>query len=348
MTAEAILVTGGAGYIGSHTILELVEAGYYPVVVDNFVNSMKAENGLPVSINRVAEITGKPIPCYEVDILNKASLTEVFKKHKITSVIHLASLKAVGESTEQPLRYYKVNVGGAINLLEVMKEQGVKKMVFSSSATVYGPPNKLPLTEDHQVGQGITNPYGKTKFFIEEILCDYREADPDFHVVILRYFNPVGSHKSGMLGEDPKGPPANLMPFVAQVAIGRRPEVKVFGDDYDTPDGTGVRDYIHIVDLAKGHVCAIEKLTEDCGLKIYNLGSGKGYSVIEMIKSLEKASGKQIPYKIVDRRAGDLGSIHADSSLAEKELNWKATRGLDEMCEDLWRWQTQNPDGFSS
>ncbi|XP_033123665.1 UDP-glucose 4-epimerase-like [Anneissia japonica] len=348
MAAEEILVTGGAGYIGSHTVLELVEAGYKPVVVDNFVNSMKGSNGQPISICRVEEITGKSIPCYEVDILNKASLTDVFKKHNITSVIHLASLKAVGESIHEPLRYYKVNVGGAINLLEVMKEEGVKNIVFSSSATVYGLPEKLPLTEEHPVGKGISNPYGKTKFFIEDILRDCKQADKDLNVVILRYFNPVGSHKSGKLGEDPQGPPANLMPFVAQVAVGQRPEVKVFGNDYDTPDGTGVRDYIHIVDLAQGHVKAIEKLNENCGLKIYNLGSGKGYSVLEMVKSLEKVSGRKIPYKIVERRAGDLASVYADSSLAEKELNWKTTRGLDEMCEDLWRWQSNNPNGFKS
>lgn len=334
-----MLVTGGAGFIGTHCVIEMVKAGYTPVVVDNMVNA-NAE-----SIRRVEEIIGKKIDFYTVDLLDKEALSNVFRKHKIDAVLHLAGLKAVGESMEIPLMYYKNNVVGTINLLEVMKEHNVKDLVFSSSATVYGTPEYLPLDEKHPVG-GCTNPYGKSKYFIEEILMDISKADKSFNVVILRYFNPVGAHKTGMIGEDPNGPPANLMPFVAQVAVGRRKELKVFGSDYDTPDGTGVRDYIHVVDLAVGHVAALKKLGEKCGCKVYNLGTGKGFSVLEMAKALEKASGKSVPYTQVDRRPGDLGSVYSCTKLAEAELGWKAECGLDEMCEDLWRWQEKNPYGY--
>ncbi|XP_064624259.1 UDP-glucose 4-epimerase-like [Lineus longissimus] len=339
MSAGCMLVTGGAGFIGTHCVIEMVKAGYTPVVVDNMVNA-NAE-----SIRRVEEIVGKKIDFYTVDLLDKESLNNVFKKNKFDGVLHLAGLKAVGESMEIPLMYYKNNIVGTINLLEVMKEHNVKNLVFSSSATVYGTPEYLPLDEKHPVG-GCTNPYGKSKYFIEEILMDISKADKSFNIVILRYFNPVGAHKSGMIGEDPNGPPANLMPFVAQVAVGRRKELKVFGCDYDTPDGTGVRDYIHVVDLAVGHVAALKKLGENCGCKLYNLGTGKGFSVLEMAKALEKASGKTIPYVKVDRRPGDLGSVYSCTKLAEAELGWKAERGLDEMCEDLWNWQKKNPYGY--
>lgn len=341
MSEQCILVTGGAGFVGSHSVIELIAAGYSVVVLDNFVNASHE------SMKRVEEITGTKIPMHNVDLTDKAALQDVFKKHKFTSVIHFAALKAVGESCDIPLLYYRVNVGGTLNLLEVMKENNVKNLIFSSSATVYGTPEYLPIDEKHPTG-GCTNPYGKTKYFIEEILKDLSKAEPDWNIIILRYFNPVGAHKSGKIGEDPKGVPNNLMPYCAQVAVGKRKEISVYGNDYDTPDGTGVRDYIHVVDLATGHVAAEKKIEEKCGLKIYNLGTGHGYSVMDMINALSKAAGKTVPYKVVERRVGDVGSCYGNANLAAKELGWKAVRELDEMCEDLWRWQTMNPNGFSS
>jgi UDP-glucose 4-epimerase len=348
---ETILVTGGAGYIGSHSVIELCNAGYDVIIIDNFINSNQE------CIRRLEEIVNRKIPCLTVDIQNLAALDEVFQKHpEIKHVIHFAALKAVGESILQPMRYYKNNLVATINLLECMHKHKVRSLVFSSSATVYGESKSLPLSENSPTG-GCTNPYGKSKYFIEEMLKDFyhacttgSESDrEDWRIVILRYFNPVGAHESGRIGEDPSGVPNNLMPFVAQVAVGRLPEVKVFGNDFPTPDGTGVRDYIHVVDLAKGHVAALEKLKHpDCGLKIYNLGTGRGYSVLEMVAAMEKASGKHIPYSIVARRSGDVPSVYSDVSLAEKELHWKAERGLDQMCADMWRWQSQNPHGFAA
>lgn len=343
---EYVLVTGGAGYIGSHCVLEMLNAGCNIIVADNYANAIKGGNSIPESLNRVHQLTNKQVIFQELDVLNIESLRKLFTEYKISSVIHLAALKAVGESIEMPLNYYMVNTAGTMNLLQVMGENKVYNLVFSSSATVYGSPDKLPMDETHRTGAGITNPYGRTKYFNEEILKDLCKSDPCWNVIILRYFNPVGSHKSGQIGEDPQGPPNNLMPYVAQVAVGRRKELKVFGDDYDTPDGTGVRDYIHVVDLALGHLAALKKLAEKPGLKIYNLGSGKGYSVLDMVKALEKASGKKVPYVMAPRREGDLGTIYGDASLAEKELGWKAERDLNEMCEDLWRWQSMNPKGF--
>lgn len=339
MGDTCILVTGGAGFVGSHSVIELIEAGYSVVVMDNLANASME------SIKRVEEITGKSIPSYSVDLLDKPALSDLFNKHKFTSVIHFAGLKAVGESCQLPLLYYKNNVGGTVNLLEVMKEKGVKNLIFSSSATVYGSPQYLPIDEKHPVG-GCTNPYGKTKYFIEEILRDLHKAEPDWNIIMLRYFNPVGAHKSGKIGEDPQGIPNNLMPFIAQVAVGKRAELSVYGSDYDTPDGTGVRDYIHVVDLAQGHVAAQKKIEKKCGCKVYNLGTGKGYSVIEMAKAFEEASGKPIPFKKVDRRAGDVGSVYGNADQAKEELGWSASRDLKQMCEDTWRWQSSNPNGF--
>ncbi|XP_003227606.3 UDP-glucose 4-epimerase isoform X2 [Anolis carolinensis] len=344
--AKEILVTGGAGYIGSHCVLELVEAGFAPVVIDNFHNAIRGSNTVPESIWRVEEIVGKKIPFHELDILDETGLQNLFKKHRFSAVIHFAGLKAVGESVQMPLEYYKVNLTGTIRLLETMKVHGVKNLVFSSSATVYGDPAYLPLDEKHPVG-GCTNPYGKSKYFIEEMIRDLCKAEPDWNAVLLRYFNPIGAHKSGKIGEDPQGIPNNLMPYVAQVAVGRRDYLNVFGNDYSTVDGTGVRDYIHVVDLAKGHIAALKKLKENCGCKIYNLGTGTGYSVLQMVKAMEKASGKEIKYKIIARREGDIASCFANPALAEEELGWKAVFDLDRMCEDLWRWQSQNPSGFS-
>jgi len=336
---ETVLVTGGAGYIGSHTVVELLEAGYDVVVLDSLVNSCTE------SLKRVEEITGKKVTFMKVDLLDKEATQEVFKKYKFTKVLHFAGLKAVGESVELPLLYYHNNITGTLNLLEVMKEYQVKNIVFSSSATVYGTPQYLPVDESHPVG-GCTNAYGKTKYFIEEILADLCVSDKTWNVVLLRYFNPVGSHKSGRIGEDPQGPPNNLMPYVAQVAVGRRKELSVYGNDYDTPDGTGVRDYIHVVDLAIGHLNACKRLDAGCGCVAYNLGTGVGYSVLDMVKAFEKASQKPVPYKVVGRRSGDVATVYAKPDVAERDLGWKATRGLDEMCEDLWRWQSQNPKGY--
>ncbi|XP_071807693.1 UDP-glucose 4-epimerase-like isoform X2 [Asterias amurensis] len=349
-TAKCVLITGGAGYIGSHTVLEMLKEDYNIIVVDNFSNAAKGKNCLPESLHRVQQILGgeKKILVYQIDLLDVEDLRNVFLKHQIESVIHFAALKAVGESVEQPLDYYRVNVGGTLNLLNLMKEFKVKNFVYSSSATVYGTPEKLPLDEDQPIGGSITNPYGRSKFFMEQILIDLCNSSKDWNIVILRYFNPVGAHESGMIGEDPTGTPNNLMPYVAQVAVGKRDELKVFGGDYDTPDGTGVRDYIHVVDLALGHIAALKKLNQECGLKIYNLGSGIGYSVLDIVKALEKASGKEIKYKVVDRRGGDVGACYSDPTKAEKELGWKAVRNMDKICEDQWRWQSNNPNGYSS
>ncbi|MGL4609777.1 MAG: UDP-glucose 4-epimerase GalE [Trueperaceae bacterium] len=337
-----ILVTGGAGYIGSHTCVELLNEGHTVIVVDNLVNSNQE------ALKRVEDITGKGIHFYKVDLLDKVGLESVFAKHEIDAVIHFGALKAVGESVAQPLRYYQNNITGTLVLCEVMQQHGVKHLVFSSSATVYGttPP---PLREDAPRDiSAITNPYGRTKLMIEEILRDVNVSDEQWNVILLRYFNPVGAHTSGRIGEDPSGIPNNLMPYVAQVAVGKLEELTVHGDDYPTKDGTGVRDYIHVVDLAIGHVRALDKLKDNPGVVAYNLGTGQGYSVLEVIAAYQKASGKTIAYKIGARRSGDQPSSYADPSKAQQELGWKAVRGLDEMCEDSWRWQAQNPKGFES
>ncbi|XP_028936616.1 UDP-glucose 4-epimerase [Ornithorhynchus anatinus] len=347
MAEEKVLVTGGAGYIGSHTVLELLEAGYVPVVVDNFHNAIRGAGGVPESLRRVEEVTGRTVEFEEVDVLDGAALRGLFEKHDFAAVIHFAGLKAVGESVQRPLDYYRVNLTGTIQLLETMQAHGVRKLVFSSSATVYGTPRYLPLDEGHPVG-GCTNPYGKSKFFIEEMVRDLCRAEEGWNAVLLRYFNPTGAHPSGRLGEDPQGVPNNLMPYVSQVAVGRREVLSVFGDDYATEDGTGVRDYIHVVDLARGHIAALGKLKENCGCKVYNLGTGTGYSVLQMVEAMERASGKTIPYRVVARRDGDVAVCYADPKLAEEELGWKAAFGLDEMCEDLWRWQKNNPHGFGA
>ncbi|KAL5011467.1 hypothetical protein ScPMuIL_010018 [Solemya velum] len=336
----SVLVTGGAGFVGSHTTVELIQAGYSVVVIDSLINSRKE------SIARAEEITGTKIPAYYFDILEKEKLQQVFEKHRINSVIHFASLKAVGVSVHTPLIYYKNNLGITINLLEVMRENGVKKFIFSSSATVYGDPHYLPFDEKHPVGN-CTNPYGKSKFFNEEILRDFSLANPDWKFILLRYFNPVGAHKSGRLGEDPMGIPNNLTPYIAQVAVGRLPYVRVLGNDYDTRDGTGVRDYLHVVDLAVGHIAALEKVEKMNGCMAINLGTGKNHSVLEMVAAFEKACGKKIPYKLEARRDGDLPTFYANPSLAESELGWKAIRGVDDMCADMWKFQQMNPNGYA-
>ena len=334
-----ILVTGGAGYIGSHTCVELLNAGYDVVVVDNLYNaSAKA-------LDRVREITGKDLTFYEADVLDAPKMDEIFKKEQVDCVIHFAGLKAVGESVVKPLEYYKNNINGTLVLCEAMRKNGCKNIIFSSSATVYGNPAFIPITEECPKGTP-TNPYGWTKWMIEQILTDLHTADPEWNVILLRYFNPIGAHKSGLMGEDPKGIPNNLLPYVAQVAIGKLKWLGVFGDDYDTPDGTGVRDYIHVVDLAAGHVKAINKIKENPGVKIYNLGTGKGYSVLDVVKAFSKACGHDVPYEIKPRRAGDISTCYSDASLAKKELGWEAKYDIDEMCEDSWRWQTMNPNGY--
>nr|MBQ8253665.1 UDP-glucose 4-epimerase GalE [Lachnospiraceae bacterium] len=335
----AVLVTGGAGFIGSHTVVELQNAGYEVVVVDNLSNSS------PKSLERVQEITGKAVKFYEADILDADALATVFSENKIESVIHFAGLKAVGESVQKPWEYYHNNVTGSLVLFDVMKRYGVKNIIFSSSATVYGTPAEIPVTEKCPKGE-ITNPYGQTKSMLEQMLMDIQKADPQWNVILLRYFNPIGAHKSGKIGENPNGIPNNLMPYVTQVAVGKLKCLGVFGNDYDTPDGTGVRDYIHVVDLAIGHVKAIEKMKENPGLKIYNLGTGTGYSVLDIVKNFEQATGVEVPYEIKPRRAGDIATNYADASLAKEELGWTAERGIREMCEDAWRWQSNNPNGF--
>ena len=334
-----ILLTGGAGYIGSHTIIELDKAGYSVVVVDNLYNSN------PKALERVGEIIGKQIPFYKADIRDAEALTKVFEAEKPDAVIHFAGLKAVGESVSKPLEYYHNNMTGTFILLDVMRNHGCKNIIFSSSATVYGDPAIIPITEACPKGH-CTNPYGQTKSMLEEVLMDVQKADNEWNVVILRYFNPIGAHQSGRIGENPNGIPNNLMPYITQVAVGKLKELGVFGDDYDTPDGTGVRDYIHVVDLAKGHVKALKKIEENAGLKIYNLGTGVGYSVLDIVKNFEAATGVKIPYVIKPRRAGDIATCYSDASLAEKELGWKAENGIKEMCEDSWRWQKNNPNGY--
>ena len=333
-----ILVTGGAGYIGSHTTLLLLEAGYDVVVVDNLSNSSLE------SLRRVEEITGKSVVFHRMDIRDKSRLGSVFAENDFEGVIHFAGLKAVGESTQIPLDYYEQNVFGSINLLQVMRKYHCHNIVFSSSATVYGDPASVPITEDFPTS--TTNPYGSSKLFVEEIMRDLSRSDEQWHIVLLRYFNPVGAHKSGLIGEDPAGIPNNLMPYISQVAVGKREKLSVFGDDYPTNDGTGVRDYIHVMDLSDAHVKAIEKINSLAGVSTFNLGTEKGYSVLEMIKAFEKGSGEPVPYQIVARRPGDIAECWADATLARNHLGWKATRGLEQMVEDSWRWQSNNPDGY--
>ena len=333
-----ILVTGGAGYIGSHTCVELLDAGHDVVVVDNLDNSSQE------SLRRVRELTGRDLEFNRVDIRDREGLHGVFARHDFAAVLHFAGLKAVGESVEVPLRYYENNITGTVHLLEAMAAHEVRSIVFSSSATVYGDPATVPITEEFPLS--ATNPYGRTKLFIEEILRDVCAADPAWRAVLLRYFNPVGAHPSGRIGEDPQGLPNNLMPYIMQVAVGRLPELQVFGDDYGTPDGTGVRDYIHVVDLAAGHVAAVEKLGDLPGCTAINLGTGRGYSVLEMVAAAKAAAGREIPYKVVGRRAGDIATCYADPSYAAAALGWRATRGVAEMCADHWRWQSGNPEGY--
>lgn len=334
----AILVTGGAGYIGSHTCVELLNAGYEVVVVDNLCNSSEE------ALRRVKEITGKNIKFYKTDLLWEKELREIFQTEKIDAVIHFAGLKAVGESVQKPLEYYHNNITGTLVLLGVMREFGVKNIVFSSSATVYGKPETVPIKEDFPLS--TTNPYGSTKLMLENILRDLHHADSSWNIILLRYFNPIGAHKSGLIGEDPQGIPNNLVPYITQTAVGKHEAVGVFGNDYDTPDGSGVRDYIHVADLADGHVKAVEKLAQQPGLCTYNLGTGTGYSVFDMIKAFSRVCGKDIPYVVKPRRPGDIAVCYADVTLAREELGWSAKRGLDEMCEDAWRWQQNNPNGY--
>jgi len=334
----AILVTGGAGYIGSHTVVELLDAGYEVVVVDNLSNSK------PEALKRVKEITGKDFKFYKIDLLDKDKLEQVFKENKLEAVIHFAGLKAVGESVSIPLKYYYNNITGTLILCELMEKYDVKKMVFSSSATVYGMNNKSPLTEDMPLS--ATNPYGRTKLMIEQILGDVFVADNSWSIALLRYFNPIGAHESGRIGEDPNGIPNNLMPYITQVAVGKREKLRVYGNDYDTHDGTGVRDYIHVVDLARGHLKALEKVMETKGVEAYNLGTGVGYSVLDVVNNFEKATGQKVPYEIVGRRPGDVAVCYADPSKAEKMLGWKAEKTLEDMCRDSWNWQKNNPAGY--
>ena len=334
----AVLVTGGAGYIGSHTVVELLEDGKEVVIVDNFSNSC------PVVLDRIKEITNKDFKFYELDTTDEDALEVVFKENNIDSVIHFAAYKAVGESVAKPLEYYKNNLGNTLTVLTLMKKYGVKKFVFSSSATVYGDPHTCPITEDFPLS--TTNPYGATKLMIEDMLRDICKADPDFNVAILRYFNPVGAHESGRIGEDPNDIPNNLMPYISQVAVGKLEQLSVFGDDYNTPDGTGVRDYIHVVDLAQGHLKALDKLESLPGLVTYNLGTGNGYSVLDMVKAFSEASGREVDYKIVDRRPGDVAMCYADCSKANEELGWSAKYDVNDMCRDTWRWQSKNPMGY--
>nr|WP_304968987.1 UDP-glucose 4-epimerase GalE [uncultured Dubosiella sp.] len=336
-----ILVTGGAGYIGSHTCVDLLEVGYDVVVVDNLSNSSEE------ALRRVEQIAKRPVTFYKADILDREAIRAILEKENVDAVIHFAGLKAVGESVEKPLEYYTTNIAGTLVLLEEMKKANVKNIIFSSSATVYGSPAEMPITEACPKGT-CTNPYGWSKWMIEQMLMDVYTADPSWNVMLLRYFNPIGAHASGLIGEDPKGIPNNLLPYVAQVAIGKLKEVGVFGNDYDTPDGTGVRDYIHVVDLANGHVKALEQIKKNAGLKVYNLGTGRGYSVLDVIHAFEKACGHEIPYAIKPRRAGDIAMCYAQCDLAKDELGWQAQYDLDEMCASSWKWQTMNPDGYLS
>jgi len=336
-----ILVTGGAGYIGSHTVIELVNAGHDVVIIDNLVNSSEK------SVNRVEQIVGKSIPFFEVDIRDREKLNSVFAENKFDCCIHFAGLKAVGESVAKPWEYYDNNINGTLVLLDVMRKNGCKNIIFSSSATVYGTPAVIPITEECPKGQ-CTNPYGQTKSMLEQIMMDIQKADPQWNMVMLRYFNPIGAHKSGMIGESPNGIPNNLMPYITQVAVGKLKELGVFGNDYDTPDGTGVRDYIHVVDLADGHVKALKAIENNCGYAVYNLGTGQGYSVLDIVKAFEEANDMKVPYVIKPRRPGDIAACYSDPSKAEKELGWKAKYGIVDMCRDSWRWQKQNPNGFDS
>ncbi|HHK8419163.1 UDP-glucose 4-epimerase GalE [Vibrio parahaemolyticus] len=333
-----VLVTGGMGYIGSHTCIQMIEAGMTPVILDNLYNSKSTV------LERIENVCGVKPTFIEADIRDKAALVEALKAHNIEAVIHFAGLKAVGESVEKPLEYYDNNVNGTLVLVDAMREAGVKSLVFSSSATVYGDPVSVPITEDFPTS--ATNPYGRSKLMVEECLTDFQKANPDWSITLLRYFNPVGSHPTGELGEDPQGIPNNLMPFISQVAVGRREFLSVFGSDYPTKDGTGVRDYIHVMDLSDGHVAALEKVGSKAGLHIYNLGTGNGYSVLEMVKAFESACGKNVPYQLVERRPGDIAECWADPSKAMNELGWKASRTLEEMTGDTWRWQSNNPQGY--
>ena len=334
-----ILLCGGAGYIGSHTAIELDKAGHSVVVVDNLVNSN------PESLRRVGKIIGKEIPFYEADVRDAEALDKIFKENKIDAVIHFAGLKAVGESVEKPLEYYHNNMTGTFILLDVMRKNGVKNIIFSSSATVYGDPAIIPITEECPKGQ-CTNPYGQTKSMLEQVMIDVQKADPEWNVVLLRYFNPIGAHQSGTIGENPNGIPNNLMPYITQTAVGKRKELGVFGNDYDTPDGTGVRDYIHVCDLASGHVAALKAINRKCGLAIYNLGTGHGYSVLDVVKAFIKVNGVDVPYVIKPRRAGDIATCYCDPAKAKAELGWEAKYGIEDMCRDSWNWQKNNPDGY--
>jgi UDP-glucose 4-epimerase len=337
---KTCLITGGAGYIGSHACVEFLAAGYDIVVVDNLSNSSEE------SLKRVSRIAGRDFPFVRADIRDREALRRLFEEHEIEAVIHFAGLKAVGESVERPLAYYDNNITGSLTLFEAMVGNGVKTIVFSSSATVYGDPHTVPIREDFPLS--ATNPYGRTKLMSEEILCDLAAADPEWQVGLLRYFNPVGAHESGLIGEDPRGTPNNLMPFISQVAVGRRPHLNIFGNDYPTPDGTGMRDYIHVVDLARGHVKALGKLASATGVHTWNLGTGRGYSVLEMVRAFEALSGRVVPFRIAPRRPGDVAKCYADPAKAETELGWKAERGLEQMCADSWRWQSMNPHGYAT
>lgn len=336
-----ILVTGGAGYIGSHTCVELLNEGYEVVVVDNLYNASEK------ALDRVEQITGRKVTFYEADLLDQPAIDAIFEKEAIDAVIHFAGYKAVGESVQKPIEYYHNNMTGTLLLCDSMRRHGVKNIIFSSSATVYGDPAEIPITENCPK-KTPTNPYGQTKTMLEQVLMDIQHADPEWNVILLRYFNPIGAHKSGLIGEDPKGIPNNLLPYVAQVAIGKLKCIGVFGDDYDTPDGTGVRDYIHVVDLARGHVKALEKFKEEKTVRIYNLGTGHGYSVLQVVKAFGKACGKELPYEIKERRAGDIATCYCNPQKAKEELGWVAEYGIEEMCEDSWRWQSGNPDGYNT
>ena len=337
--AKRILVTGGAGFIGSHTLIELHKAGYEFVVVDNLVNSN------PEALRRVGELIGAEVPFVKADIRDREALNKVFEQYKFDSCIHFAGLKAVGESVAKPLEYYENNMSGTFTLIDVMRKHGCKNIIFSSSATVYGDPAIIPITEECPKGH-CTNPYGQTKSMLEQVLMDVQKADPEWNVVLLRYFNPIGAHQSGRIGENPNGIPNNLMPYITQTAIGRRKELGVFGNDYDTHDGTGVRDYIHVVDLATAHVAALQAIEKKAGLAIYNIGTGHGYSVLDVVNAFEKANGVKVPYSIKPRRPGDIATCYCDPSKAERELGWKAKYGIEDMCRDSWNWQSQNPNGY--